>query len=249
MVKKTIKIIIEYDGTDYCGWQVQPRDRTVQEVIEEAAARVLRHPVKLIGAGRTDSGVHAMGQVAGFSTSSDMEPERMKYAINGVLPKDVTIVDAEIVPDNFNARFDAQSRQYRYTISLRRRSIGRSFSWHVPFKLDTGLLRESTRCLEGECNLRGFSKGQDDDDYSTIIFNNQWIMQDSVIIFEISAIRFFHHAVRSIVGSAVDVGRGKAPPDHLERILTTRVRKLAGPTAPARGLCLVSVDYGGQVHE
>ena len=126
----------------------------------------------------------------------------------------------------------------------RRLSIGRSYAWQVPYKIDRDLLAASTACLSGSCNLRGFSKGNDGDDYSTIIFNNRWTFDGALGIFEISAVRFFHHAVRSIVGSAMKVASGKASPDLLQRILETRNRKLAGPTAPAAGLCLVGVEYG-----
>ena len=243
-MEHTVKIVLEYDGTNFAGWQIQPRERTVQKVVEETIEKVLRHPVRLIAAGRTDAGVHAAGQVAGFKTSSDMELRRLKKALNGVLPHDVSIIDIERVYDSFNARFDAKSRTYRYTISDRRLSIGRKYAWHVPYRLDRELLESSTRALKGECDLRGFSKGNDDDDFSTIFMKNKWTFNDNLMIFEITAIRFFHHAVRSIIGSAVDVARGKSSPSLFKQILETRDRKLAGATAPAQGLCLVHVDYG-----
>ncbi len=246
MNTRTLKLVLEYDGTNFAGWQLQKKARTVQGIIEEAVGKILHHPARLVAAGRTDAGVHATGQVANLMTTSSMGTERLKRALNGVLPRDVTVVELDQVRDDFNARFDARSRTYRYTLSERRLSIGRSYAWHVPYKIDRNLLVESTVCLTGACNLRGFSKGKDGDDYSTVIFNNHWIFDDALSIFEITAVRFFHHAVRSIIGSAVKVARGKDTPDLLLRILETRNRKIAGPTAPAAGLCLITVDYGDE---
>jgi len=242
----TYKLELEYDGTRFAGWQIQPNARTVQNVIEEALEKVLHQPVRLIAAGRTDAGVHASGQVASFKTTSDIESNRLKRALNALIPRDVTVLELTQAPDGFNARYDALSRTYRYTISSRRLSLGRAYAWHVPYKLDRDLLAASTGCIEGECDLRGFSKGRDEHDYSTVILKNQWMFHDNFMIFEICAVRFFHHAVRGIVGSSVEVARGKAPADLIQRILETHDRKLAGPTAPALGLCLVSVEYGGQ---
>lgn len=243
MAKRTIKLILEYDGTGYSGWQVQPDRRTVQLEVEDAIERILRHPVRLSVAGRTDAGVHAEGQVAGFSTEADMDLPRLKKALNATLPRDVTIVDiAETMP-GFNARYDACARTYRYTLSDRRVSIGRKYVWQVKYRLSRDLLEAATVPLLGQCDLRGFSKGADDEDFSTVIFRNHWMFERNLMIFEITAIRFFHHAVRSIVGSAVEVARGRENSDFLRRILESGDRSLAGPTAPAKGLCLVRVDY------
>ena len=248
MVERTIKLILEYDGTRFFGWQAQPGKRTVQLVVEEALERILHHPVRLTVAGRTDAGVHATGQVAGFATASDMELGRLARALNGVLPRDVSVLEAAEIPQGFHARYDARLRTYRYTISNRRISVGRNYSWQVRYRLSRELMEESTRCLYGTCDLRGFSKGKEGNDYSTVIAKNQWTFSGNFMIFEISAVRFFHYSVRSIVGSAVEVGRGKESPDLLQRILQTGDRSLAGPTAPAHGLCLVHVDYGDDFH-
>ena len=243
-MERTIKLILEYDGSNFAGWQVQPDTRTVQGTVEDAIEKVLQHPARLMGAGRTDAGVHAAGQVAGFKTTSDIDAVKLKRALNGVLPRDVTVIGLEQVRDGFSARYDARSRTYRYSMSDRRLSIGRSYAWHIPYALNRNLFEEATVCLAGECDLRGFSKGNDEDDFLTIIMNNRWMFHDNVIIFEITGIRFFHHAVRCIVGSAVEVARGKEPLGLIKRILETRDRKLAGPTAPAQGLSLFSIDYG-----
>jgi tRNA pseudouridine38-40 synthase len=244
MALRTLRLLIEYDGTNHSGWQVQPGRRTVQDELERAIERILHHPVRLVAAGRTDAGVHASGQVAGFRTGTDMEPARLKKALNGILPRDVTVVEISEAHPDFNARYDARSRTYRYTLSDRRVSIGRNTVWQVKFNLSRELLESATRPLLGPCNLRGFSKGADDEDFSTVIFKNQWMFEGNLMIFEIAAIRFFHHSVRGIVGSAVEVARGKESPDLLHRMLESGDRALAGPTAPPQGLCLVSVDYG-----
>lgn len=241
---KTIKLTIDYDGTNFAGWQVQPNQRTVQGEIEHALETVLRHPVRTVGAGRTDTGVHASGQTAHFHTESDITEHRLIGSLNGILPEDIAIREVKHVTDDFNARFDARARSYRYTIATKKVAINRHYSWMVPYNLDFDRLAKSTTALDGECDIRGFSRGEDSDDYRTIIFDNRWSHEGDFIYFDISAIRFFHHAVRSIVGTAVEVGRGKLPPGTVREILETRNRRLAGPTAPARGLCLMNIDYG-----
>lgn len=240
----TYKLVLEYDGGKFAGWQVQPGERTVQQTVEDALKRILGCDTRIVAAGRTDAGVHAFGQVAGFSAETDMGTERLLKSINGVLPKDVSVTGIEVVPDGFNARFDAVARTYRYTMSDRRLSVGRQYAWHVRYNLSRSLLEQATEPLEGECDLRGFSKGTDDEDYTTIILKKSWTFRDNFMILDISAIRFFHHAVRSIVGTAVEIARGKENPDLTGRILASRDRSLAGPTAPACGLCLVHVEYG-----
>ena len=243
MKEQTFKLVLEYDGTNFAGWQIQPDQRTVQGEVEDALARIFNHTVRITAAGRTDAGVHASWQVAGLKTRSDFSDGRLKRALNSVLPHDIAVVDIALVPPGFNARFDAKSRTYRYTISGRKISVGRAYAWHVKYNLSRELLEEATCQLKNKCSLEGFSKKNDDDDYSTIVYNNGWKFSDNLMIFEVCAIRFFQHAVRSIVGTAVEIARGKESPELIRRILETGDRSLAGPTAPAQGLCLVKVDY------
>lgn len=241
---RTFKMILEYDGTHFFGWQIQPDRRTVQDELEKSIRTIFSSHVRVNAAGRTDTGVHATGQTVSFQLSTEMPAERIKRALNGLLPRDMSVVDISEVPERFNARFDARSRTYRYTMSSRRVSYGRAYTWHVKYPLDRSLLKECTQYLSGECSLRGFSKGSDDDDYRTVIFDNTWIFDGHIMIFEIRGVRFFHHAVRSIVGTAVEIARGSESADLIKQILETENRSLAGPTAPARGLCLTSVEYG-----
>ncbi len=244
MKELSYKLILEYDGTGFSGWQIQPNERTVQGIVEDALGKILKHSVRVTAAGRTDAGVHASGQTVSFRATSQIEGSRLKRALNGILPRDITVLDAAETHSEFNARFDALSRTYQYTISNRRLSIGRSFVWQVKYRLKCELLEEATRSLNGECSLKGFSVKNDNDDYSTIIYKNSWTFEKNLMIFEITAVRFFRHAVRSILGTAVEVARGKESPDLIHRILKTEDRTLAGSTAPALGLCLVNVDYG-----
>jgi len=241
---RTLKLILEYDGTNFAGWQIQPNVLTVQKIVEDALERILQHPTRLNAAGRTDAGVHAAGQVASFETSSGIGTDRLKRAMNGILTDDITVIDITETNHGFNARYDAVSRTYRYTLSDKRLSVGRAYVWQVKHSISRELLQHATCQLNGPCNLRGFSKGNDKEDFSTVIYKNSWTFDEKLMIFEICAVRFFHHAVRSIVGTAVEVARGKELPDLIPRILESRDRSLAGPTVPARGLCLVNVDYG-----
>lgn len=241
--EKTFKLVLEYDGSHFSGWQIQPNRRTVQREIESSLERVLRRPVRITAAGRTDAGVHASGQVASFFTAVDFEPGKLKYVLNSILPRDITVLDCAVMPPGFNARFDARWRTYRYTLSERKRSIGRHYAWQVKYRLSRELLEAAVQPLEGECSLEGFSRRNEEDVYSTIIFKKGWTFGENMMIFEISAVRFFHHSVRSIIGTAVDVARGKKAPDTFRTILETRDRTLTGPLAPACGLCLTHVEY------
>jgi len=244
MSERMVKLIVEYDGSDFSGWQVQPNKRTVQEEIETAIAKITRQSTRITAAGRTDAGVHATGQVANFRTSTTIETKRLMLALNGNLPRDVSIVAIEDVPREFHARFDATARTYRYKIADHRVSIGRNYAWHVKYGLSHELLERAVEPLHGLLNLKGLSRGDEDDDYETVIFKNSWTFEENFMIFEISAIRFFHNAVRRIVGTAVEIARGAVDENLMEQILETGDRTISGPAAPARGLCLVHVAYG-----
>ena len=238
------RLVLDYDGSRFSGWQVQPDRRTVQGEIETALNTILGARIRLTAAGRTDAGVHATGQVASFTAPAGMEPERMKRALNGVMPPDITVVEASGADPRFNPRFDATSRTYRYTLTGRKISVGRAYAWHVRYPLAQNLLDAAASRLNGTVSLEGFSKKNDDDDYTTMIYNTGWTFNGTAMVFEISAIRFFQHAVRSIVGTLVTIARGRETPDLIDRILETGDRTLAGPLAPAAGLCLVHVGFG-----
>jgi len=245
-IKKNIKLIIEYDGTNFCGWQSQKKDRNVQDVISEAIKRVVQHKVKLIGSGRTDSGVHALGQVANFKTNSELPLESIVLGTNANLPNDVVIKSAEIVPEDFNARFDAKLRWYRYVILNRRtgEAILRYYHTHIPYKLNVNAMRKATKYLVGEHNFTGFRSIHCSAKSSVRTITEATLKKErDYIILDIKANAFLHSMVRIIIGTLIEIGRGKFSPERIKEILDKQDRKLAGPTAPAQGLTLMAVYY------
>ena len=244
--KKNIKLIIEYDGTNFCGWQSQKKDRNVQDVVSEAIEKVIQHKVKLIGSGRTDSGVHSLGQVANFKTNSKLSLESIVLGANANLSDDVVIKSAEFVPDNFNARFDAKLRWYRYVILNRRigEAVSRYYHTHIPYKLNTKAMRKAVKYLVGEHNFAGF-RSIHCSAKSTVRTITEAVLKkekDNIII-DIKANAFLHSMVRIIVGTLIEIGKGKYKPERIKEILEKKDRKLAGPTAPAQGLTLMAVYY------
>lgn len=241
---RNIKLILEYDGTNFCGWQWQPRDRTVQGELQKSLARILQEQVKIIGSGRTDTGVHALGQVANLHIHSEMSVEKIKAGLNGTLPKDIRVLSVEIAPPQFNARYDAQKREYHYSISRRQRAIGRCYCWYYKAALDLAKIRQASQHLIGEHDFRSFCQtGADVSHFICRVELIDWIEQDDLIVLKIIADRFLHNMVRIIVGTMLEVGVGKIDPPNVKEILMAKDRKRAGPTVPPRGLCLVKVYY------
>ena len=234
---------MEYDGTAFYGWQIQPDHPTVQGTIEEALKRILREQVSLISAGRTDAGVHALGQVANFHTRTKLDPENIRGALNSLLREDIVARDVEEVPETFHARFDAKSRLYRYTLSKSKRAVGRAYSWHVKYPLDLSRMDEASRCLLGRHNFVAFCKKSSETEGFCTVLRCVWSERAEEIRFEIEADRFLHHMVRAIVGTMVEVGRVRISPSAVREILTSGERRRAGPTVPPHGLCLVGVTY------
>lgn len=241
---RNIKLILEYEGTDYHGWQVQPDRRTIQGTIEESLARLLREKAVLVSAGRTDAGVHALAQVAHFRTDSDLPVVRIERGLNGLLPEDIAIREVEEMPLSFHARFDARSRRYRYRIARRRRAIERRLLWVVHADLDVARMQEASVGLIGAHDFTSFCAASSESDTRICeVTECRWEQEGEEIRLEIEANRFLHNMVRVIVGTVVDVGRGKLAPEDVAQILQAKDRRRAGRTAPARGLCLVRVNY------
>ena len=244
MIIKNIKITIEYDGTSFSGWQVQPDKRTVQQEIETALKSLLGYEVKIIGAGRTDAGVHALGQVANFKINSDIPVDAFKFGLKKYLPDDIIVLNAEQVQLNFNSRRDAVKRTYRYVLSRKKRAIGRNYSWMPLFTFDPELMKKAVRFLLGEHDFSSFCKVKSNTgDCLSTVFRADIIEEEEYIIFEIEAIRFFHNMIRIIVGTLLEVGRGTIDIDDFNNILNNRDRTKAGPTVPPKGLFLVNVEY------
>ena len=243
---RNIKLVIEYDGTNYQGWQVQPNGPTVQEELETAIRRITGEQTRIAGAGRTDAGVHAVGQVACFFTSSGVPVEKMRGALNGVLPPDIVILEAEEVDSSFHARYSARSKLYRYTVLNRDvpPALERKRALFIPFRLDPAAMKEAGKKLVGTNDYSSFgcNAGRDDNPIRTVL-NVKVFRDGDYVIIEIEAVSFLYKMVRSIVGTLIDVGRGKVTPPEVEGILEDRDRCSASATAPAHGLCLMKVSY------
>ena len=241
---RNIKLEIEYDGTNFHGWQIQPKLRTVQGEIQEKLKTILGHEVNLIGAGRTDVGVHALGQVANFKTTSELDKNSIINGLNGLLPGDIVIKEIEEVDLNFNSRYNAKSRLYNYRIHLGRTAILRNCVWEVLYSLDLENIFEVTKKIEGKHDFSSFCVAESTKDNNICqVFSANWEKSGDELIFKIEADRFLHTMVRSLVGTFIEVGRGYFSVSDFVNIMEAKDRKKAGPTAPACGLYLVEVKY------
>lgn len=242
----TFRLILEYDGTNYHGWQIQPNLPTIQGILESTIGRVAQHDVPVTGAGRTDAGVHALGQVANFTSAARLSAEEWLRALNGLLPQDISVVSVEEVPDTFHARFDAKSKLYRYLLFTRvhRSALGRHKILHYPHVLDLDAMEAAARALIGMHDCSSFQGSPTDTENPVCTVTRLTIDRfGDEVIFEIEADRFLKQMVRNIVGTLLEVGKGKLKAGNVAEILAAKDRTKAGPTAPAHGLYLVRVDY------
>jgi tRNA pseudouridine38-40 synthase len=241
---RDIKLSIEYDGTNFVGWQMQANGRTVQEEITKVLDQVLQEPVTLTGSGRTDSGVHARGQVASFRTNNPLGVGSLQSALNGLLPEDVYIHAVEEAPEGFNARFDAKERIYRYYIAMRPTAIGRFYEWYVKYDLNVAAMNAVASSIIGEHDFESFCKYEADArHYLCTVAGSEWREQGGKLIYEVRANRFLHGMVRALVGTMVDVGRGFTQVAAMEEIMAAKDRRKAGMAAPPHGLFLEEVRY------
>ncbi len=245
--EKNILLVLEYDGTEYLGWQVQVQRPTVQQVLQDILKKILNEEVKIVGAGRTDSGVHAKGQVCNFKTTSGISVEALKKALNSLLPKDIFIKEVKDCPPDFHARYSAKSKLYEYRIlnSKERDVFLRRYVWHIPYPLN---LREMARCLnilKGRHDFSSFrSSGSSQKNPVRNMLRSELIPSSNGIIrmlFEADG--FLRHMVRNIVGTVVDVGRGRLTYEDFLDIFHSKDRKKAGIKAPPQGLYLIEVRY------
>jgi len=246
MEGRNIKLLIAYDGTDFCGWQRQDNARTVQGVIEDALEKMHEKPVTLAGSGRTDSGVHATGQVANFCTTIDsIEPERFAPALNSLLPKDVRILDSCEVESGFHARFSAVSRTYRYFF-LTRPALPHERLYNLQLHRfpRVNALNAYGRLILGETDCSIFAASSDTSkSKNRYVYNAQFFVETDRLIFEITANAFLRSMVRSLAGTFLHYEEKDTPPDKLREIIASRDRSLAGPTLPPQGLFLWKIDY------
>lgn len=241
---RNLKLTLEYDGTDFEGWQIQPDARTVQEVLEEAISIITRNKTRVIGAGRTDAGVHAIGQVCNFLTESPLSIEKILKSLNGVLPGDVFVKSIEPVDNNFNARFQAKKRVYRYIITQQRRAIDRRYMWYCPHPLNIPKMKEASEFLCGEHDCKSFGcSGSNEKNTLCSIEYARWEEQGNQLHFIIASNRFLRKMVRSIIGTLIEVGKEKRSIEDFNKILEAKDRRCAGNTVPPCGLFLEAVHY------
>ena len=256
---RTLKLTVAYDGTGYVGWQRQAAGASIQGRLEAALRAIEGGPVSVVGAGRTDAGVHALGQVAGVRLEAGIDPAALARAVNARLPADIRVVESAAAADSFHARFDAVAKSYRYRLAhgpvtspfLRR------YAWHVRDGLDAGAMAEAGRMLVGEHDFAAFQAagGSVRTTVRTLfdltvrrVSPGAWAETDGGVgstVIEVSGSGFLRHMVRTIVGTLVEVGRGRWGPVEVEQVLGGADRRAAGPTAPARGLFLTAVRYPG----
>ena len=243
---RTIMLLVEYDGTDFAGWQLQPNGRSVQEVVEAALAELLGEAVRLHSAGRTDAGVHARAMPAHFTTERDLPLKAFRDGLNRLLPPDVAIYEAYEMPADFHARFKAQGKLYRYTIDRRtvRSPLSGRRAWQLRGPLDLERMRQAAQQLVGEHDFAAF-RASGCAAKSTVrrIDTIELVEEETLLHIDVRGSGFLRNMVRMLVGTLVDIGLGKRPADDISRLLAGEPGLRSGPTAPAHGLCLMTVDY------
>ncbi len=251
-------LVVAYDGTGYCGFQRQrPRGAagrggrpSVQERLEEALERLFDRPVVLAGAGRTDAGVHAEMQVVSLQAETAIPPDRLPYAINRWLPDDIVVTGAAVAPAGFHARFSAKSKTYRYSIWRARfpSPFLRRYTWHYPGPLDLAAMAEAASYFCGRQDFAAFqAAGSRVRDTVRTVRRCDLTLEGDVLQVRVEADGFLYKMVRTMVGTLVEVGRGRWGPEEVRRIIASRDRRRAGPAAPPQGLCLEMVEYGAEI--
>jgi tRNA pseudouridine38-40 synthase len=248
---RNLKLVLAYDGTDFAGWQVQAESATIQGALASAVGRVTGEKVLPQGSGRTDAGVHALGQVATFAIQSSIPAENLVSALNDVLPAAIRVLEAAEMPSAFHARKAARAKTYRYRIY--RGSICPPFLaryvWHYPYPLDEGLMQQAASAIIGEHDFTSFAavdperKKEEEGSNVRRILSSGWERQGDELVYTVRGNGFLHHMVRNLVGTFLLAGKGTLQPSDIPRILEARTRSAAGATAPASGLYLVSVEY------
>ncbi|HUH66037.1 MAG TPA: tRNA pseudouridine(38-40) synthase TruA [Syntrophales bacterium] len=244
---RNIKIVLEYDGTRYHGWQRQVNKVTVQEILEKAISDITQEDVRVIGSGRTDAGVHAIGQVANFKTNSDIDVRGLHRGINSLLPWDIVVNELKEADASFHARYDAKSKIYVYQISCGpvRPALGRNYAWFMHEPLDIGMMEEAARTLLGTFDFSSFcgSNCGIKNHVRTVMAVDIIKDERNIVKFSIEADGFLKHMVRNVIGTLADISKGRIPVARLADIVAAKDRRKAGQTAPAHGLFLKEVKY------
>jgi tRNA pseudouridine38-40 synthase len=242
----TFKLTIEYDGTDYHGWQIQPGVSTIQGMLQDAIARIVGEPVHIVGAGRTDAGVHALGQVASLRAEFSHPPDMLRRAFTSLLPPDIVVTRVEDAPEGFDAQRSAEWKRYRYTFLTRPypSALERRYTLFVPRPLKIDAMAEAADLLVGEHDFTSFQAAKSSvEDPVRRVFRAKLHARDDHLYFEIVADGFLRHMIRIIMGTLVDVGRGRLGVGDVQAILEAKDRRQASKTVPAHALCLVEVGY------
>ena len=242
---RNLKLTIEYNGTNFYGWQSQPDKPTIQKTIEAALEKILNHKVSLIGAGRTDGGVHALGQIANFTTTNFILPSKLLKGLNSLLPMDIVVKSIQEVDKNFHSQYHAKSRVYEYHVWNHpiHSVFFHSFCWHIRKKLPLDPMKEAVKFILGKHNFASFQAAGCDRNPVREVLQCSFKINNPRIIFSIEADGFLRHMVRNIMGTFFDVGKGKLKVSDFKQILEEKDRTKAGITAPAKGLSLKEIKY------
>jgi tRNA pseudouridine38-40 synthase len=243
---RTLRFTLSYDGTNYSGWQRQANAVAVQGIVEDTLTKICKERITVIGSGRTDAGVHALGQVVSFRTSCRIPADRLAYALNSLLPSDIIAREGQNAPADFNARHSAKEKLYRYIIYNNPipSPFFRLYAWHIPIQLDFAAMVQAAECFTGTHDFSAFcaAGGAQVNPVRSISFSG-WRRLGDMLEYEVSGTGFLYHMVRNMVGTMVDIGKKKLQSDAVPSILAGKQRSMAGVTAPPQGLYLVSVMY------
>lgn len=241
---KNYKLIIQYDGSNYSGWQIQKNSGSVQQTISESIEVVLKEKVNLIGSGRTDSGVHAIGQVANFRTETVIDIYRFKHSLNSILPSDILVSSMEDVDFEFHSRFDAKKRTYLYLLTQTRSPFYKNYSYFYPRNIDIEKLNSLSSLFLGEKNFTSFSKKNSEiENKNCTVYKSFWRKRGELVLFSIKASRYLHGMVRTIVGTLLNAQDQKDPENFINEIFNSENREDAFESVPAKGLFLYKVEY------
>jgi tRNA pseudouridine38-40 synthase len=241
---RNIKVTLEYDGTDFSGWQIQPGERTVQGVFNKSLQTLFQEPVKTVAAGRTDAGVHARGQVASFSTRHPLPLKDMRRGLNSLLPADVAVRRVQRVPEGFHARYSAIGRQYLYRIARHPTALERRSVWVVLSPLELPVMRQTAGMLVGNHDFSAFCLGPEQKKHCRCEIRTAALRKvGGEVHFRITADRFLHSMVRILIASLVEIGRGRRSPEQFRKLLDTARPRHPLVVAPPQGLCLMRIIY------
>jgi len=246
---RNLKLLLEYEGTNYSGWQIQENGITIQGEMQKSLKIIIGQDLAVTGAGRTDRGVHATGQVANFKTSSDIPAEKIKTGLNGTLPKDIRVLASEDVDEKFDSRRSAVERQYKYKIIRRITALERHYAHRLEIELNVNQMNSAAKFIMTQKDFSSFCKTTSEtENRNCNVLKSEWNENEEYLYYTIKADRFLHNMVRSLVGTMIELGSGNIGIDDFKLIFEKSDRRAAGPTAPAHGLYLEKVIYPNHIN-